>query len=362
MILYASVGICLFLLAFLRMLGPIEKRLERPLVLCITILAFAFSWMRWKTGTDWADYVAFFRLMTAVSVAHSQDWWGPAYAYIAVFVNSLGGGYTEFLCLLAAVQYAALYFFLTRSSAAPLVALFVLFCGNFYGIYFVREDIAVVFFLGFAYYYYQKSYLAAAVMGSAAIAFHISAVIPICLLIFIVRFSWKKFFIGVAGGVVGAYFVFKDLAWSALIKVLPVLGYFGSSFVEVKETGFSTTTRAYIKLAFLGMILLMARFRFQDRVHAGIHWEWYDFCRRSALAIIVLTACFLPLSQIVARFTMYAMPLIAVLLSNYEFRLSRISLDGAVYVAVLLLFFVELDALYSGYAHMFYPVKTILTR
>jgi hypothetical protein len=317
--------------------------------------------MRWETGTDWADYISFFHLMTSISVAHSQDWWGPAYAYIAVIVNSLGGGYTEFLCLLAAVQYSALYFFVTRSSAAPLVALFILFCGNFYGIYFVREDIAVVFFLGFAYYYFQNRYVAAAATGAAAIAFHISAVVPICVLVFLVRFSWKKFAIGLLSVAAGSYFVFRDLAWSTLLRLLPALGYFGSGFVEVKETGFSTTTRAYIKLVFLIILLLLARFRFEQRVRSGVDREWYDFCQNSAIAIIILTACFLPLSQIVARFTMYAMPLIAVVLSNYEFRLSRISADGAVYIAVLLMFFVELDALYSGYAHMFYPIKTILT-
>ena len=348
-------------MAFIRMLGLLDQRLERPLVLCITVLAFAFSWMRWKTGTDWADYVSFFRLMTSVSAAHSQDWWGPAYAYIAVVVNSFGGGYTEFLLLLAAVQYSALYYFITRSSAAPLVALFVLFCGNFYGIYFVREDIAVVFFLGFAYFYFQDRYLLAIAAAALAISFHISAIVPICVLVFLIRFTWKKFVVGLIAVAGGAYFALRDLAWSTLLKLLPALGYFGSGFVEVKETGFSTTTRAYIKLAFLAGILLLARFRFQKRVRNSVDRDWYEFCQKAALAIIVLTACFLPLSQIVARFTMYAMPLVALVLSNYEFRLSRISIDGAAYVGVLLMFFVELDALYSGYARMFYPVRTILT-
>ncbi len=362
MILYASIGIALFVLAFLRLIGVVNRRFERPLMLCITILAFTVSWIRWKTGTDWATYVAFFHILNSVSAAHSQDWWGPAYAYLAVLVNSIGGGYTEFLFILAAVQYTALYYFLTRGSAAPLVALFILFCGNFYGIYFVRETVAVALFLGFVYYYYQNRYTAAIAAAAASIAFHISAVVPICLVIFVVRFSWKKVFIGLAGAVAGGYYLFRDVTFATLTKLLPALGYFGGGFVEVKQSDLGTTTRAYLKLIFMIIIVLVAGYRFQERARGTVDREWYAFCWRSALAILVVIACFLPFSQIIARFTMYAMPLVAVTMSNYEFRFPRISLDGAIYIGFLLMFFVELEAFYSGYATMYYPVKTIFTR
>ena len=144
--------------------------------------------------------------------------------------------------------------------------------------------------------------------------------------------------------------------------MLPALRYFNGGFVEVKQSDLSTTTRAYLKLVFLIVIVLVAGYRFQGQVRDNVDREWYAFCRRAALAILVLTACFLPLSQIIARFTMYAMPLVAIVLSNYEFRFPRISLDGAVYMGFLLMFFVELDEFYKGYATLYYPVRTILTR
>ena len=362
MIFYAAIGLVLFFLGFLRLLGVIDRSFERPLVLCITVLAFALSWMRWKTGTDWELYTAFFHTLTSISVARSQDWWGPAYAYTAVFVNSIGGGYSEFLFVIAAALYSSLYYFITRGSAAPLIAVFILFCTNFFSIYFVRQDVAVAFFLGFLYFYFQNRYVAAVAMAVAAIAAHISAVVPICLVIFVVNFTWKKFCIGLASAVCAAYFVFRDLAWATLLKLLPALGYFDSGFVEVKESDLSTTSRAYLKLCFLIVILLVAQFRFQGRTRDSVAPDWYDFCRKSAIVILLMTACFLPLSQIVARFTMYAMPLVALSLSNYEFRFRQISFNSAVYVGFLLMFFVELDALYNGYAKLYFPVRTILTR
>lgn len=362
MMLYLSIGVALFALAFLRLLGVIEERHERALVLCLTILAFAFSWARWQTGTDWDKYIGHFEDMTSIAAANAQKWWGPAYSYIAVLVNSWGGDYSAFLFIIAAIQYTALYHWVTRSSAAPLVTVFILFCGNFYGIYFVREDVSAVFFLGFLYLYYRKQYVAACVAGAAAVAFHISAVIPIGLVFFIVRFRWAKIMAMAPFAAAGTYFVLQNLSWSGMKKILPVLGYFGSGFVEVKESDLSTTERAFLKLAFLLAIVLVCGYWLRGRNREGTDPGWSSFCVQSALVILVFTAVLLPLSQIVARFTEFAFPLLAVALANYEFRFRRITVDGAAYVCLLLMFFVELSFLYGGYAAYYYPVNTILTR
>src|SRR5215472_1597459 len=156
MVLYESIAAVLFCLAFLRLTGTIDARHEKPLVLCLTVLAFAAATVRWETGTDWDAYLSTFQSLTTVDAARGQSWWGPGYAYIAVLVNSWHGGYTVFLACIAAILFGMKYHLLVRTCTAPLVAVFVLFCANFYDIFFVRESVGVVFFWGFTYYYYRR--------------------------------------------------------------------------------------------------------------------------------------------------------------------------------------------------------------
>src|SRR5215469_13997103 len=122
MVLYESIAAVLFCLAFLRLTGTIDARHEKPLVLCLTVVAFAAATVRWETGTDWPSYISTFQTLTSIEAARQQSWWGPGYAYTAVLVNSWRGGYTVFLACIGAILFAMKYHLLTRTCSAPLVA------------------------------------------------------------------------------------------------------------------------------------------------------------------------------------------------------------------------------------------------
>src|ERR1039458_2873689 len=227
MTLYLAIAGLLFLLAFARLCGAVDARYERALVLWLTLPAFGLSCLRWETGTDWTSYIEFFRSITTLADANAQNWWGPGYAYLAVLVNSVGASYTVFLLVIALLLFGAKLLFITRACTAPLVAVFVLFCGNFYDMYFVRQDVAVIFFFGFVYYYFHRRYMAASCAAVVALAFHYSAVVPIALVILLVRFDWKKIVVVGAFLVVLGYLIVSRLAREDLLTLVPAFSHFG---------------------------------------------------------------------------------------------------------------------------------------
>jgi hypothetical protein len=357
---YLAIAGLLFLLAFARLCGAVDARYERALVLWLTLPALALSCLRWETGTDWTSYIEFFRSITTLADANAQNWWGPGYAYLAVLVNSVGASYTVFLLVIALLLFGAKLLFITRACAAPLVAVFVLFCGNFYDIYFVRQDVAVIFFFGFVYYYFHRRYMAASCAAVLALAFHYSAVVPIALVILLVRFGWKKILVVGAFSVVVGYLIVNRLAREDLLTLAPALSYFGTGYVEEKASGLSTTLRAYIKILFLLVVVAVGYIWLMQRTRQESAAEWSEFCLRSALVILVLSGILLPFSEIAARIPPYTLPLFAVILANYQFRIRQFSVVSAIYLCLLLSFLIELAFLYSAYPDAYYPIKTIL--
>src|ERR1019366_10748933 len=124
MALYLSIAFVLFCLAFLRLVGAIDRRYENMLALCLTVIGFIFAAIRWETGTDWDTYKAMYENLTTIKSAQQQSWWGPGYAYIAVLLNQWQAGYTGFLTFVAAILFSAKYRALVRTSSAPLIVIF----------------------------------------------------------------------------------------------------------------------------------------------------------------------------------------------------------------------------------------------
>jgi hypothetical protein len=136
--------------------------------------------------------------------------------------------------------------------------------------------------------------------------------------------------------------------------------YVSSGFTEQKASSLSTTLRAYVKLSFWLFVIAAAYVSFLKSGDPESDTGWSAFCLRSATGIVVCTAALVPVSEIFARLPEYAAPLFAVVLSNYKFRVARMSLGGLVYFGALLLLFVQLGFYYSAYPDLFYPIKTIL--
>jgi len=362
MTLYLGIALLLFGLAFLRLSGAIDARYEKGLALCLTILAFVASVVRWDTGTDWENYTGYFQYLTSLERVSSQTWWGPGYAYPAVLVQTLGGSYSVFLLLIAIILFPAKFVFLTRTSAAPLVAIFVLFCIGFYDIFFVRETVAIVFFWGFVYYYFNNSRSAALICAAAALTFHVSAALPLGITVFFGRFQWRRAVWLTLGGVCLLYIVITYIDYDNTFLMKMVGNYIEGDWIEVKTSSLSTTVRAYIKLSFLVGVIAAGYASFargrDDEQETDLAWR--KFCLRCATGIIMAAALLLPLSEIFARVPNYAAPLLAIVLSGYRFRLRPLSIAGTAYLVILLMLFVQLGFFYSSYADEFYPFKTIL--
>jgi hypothetical protein len=359
MFLYLSIAAVLFGLAFLRAIGSVSAYYERVLVVCLTIPAFVMSFVRWETGTDWAGYIGMFERITSLEDAHNQSWWEPGYSYTAALVNSMGQDYTVFLLCIAVILFSTKLHILTKSCAAPLVAVFVLFCCNFYDLYFVRQDVAVVFFWAFAYYFYNRRYATAAGAGLLAVLFHYSAVVPIALVVTLARADWKRAVLLALFAVGAAYFVASRLTLQDVASVAGVTSYVGTNYIEEKASDLSTTLRAYLKLGFLVFIVAMGYLFFAARSQRQQDEAWTAFCLKCAALILLMTAALLPVSEIFARFPSYAIPLLAVALSNYKLDAATLRVGGVCYLIALALLFVELGFLFSSYADAYYPIKTL---
>jgi hypothetical protein len=303
-------------------------------------------------------YFENFGSMTSFAAATAQSWWGPGYSYIAVLVNAAGGGYSVFLFCIATILFAVKFHMLRVSCVAPLVAVFVLFCTSFDDIFFVRQGVAGTLFWAFAYYYYHRRFAIALGAALLTVAFHTSAALPIALVLLVTNLKWQR--VALLGipllGVI--YYVSTRVNLDVLSAASGLNDYIG--FTEGKASGLSTTLRAYLKLAFWLFVIAAGYLWLLKRSDAEADLGWNAFCLKCATAIVVCTAVLLPVSEVFARLPEYASSLFAVVLSNYGLRLTRITVGGFAYLAILLLLFIQLGFLYSAYPEQFYPIKTIL--
>ncbi len=359
--LYLVIGVALFGLAFARLTDAIDRRFEVILTFYLTFLAYVISFIRWETGTDWPMYFEMYGQITSFNAALTSTWWGPGYSFIAWLVNSAGGGYTVFLFCIATLLYTLKFHLLRMTCKAPLVAVFVLFCTSFFDIFFVRQSVAGTLFWAFAWYYYQRRYTLAYTAALVAVAFHYSAAIPIAVVVMAGNFSWRRvILIGVPALLVVYYVTTQIDITAAFSAAARVNDYINSGFTEQKASSLSTTLRSYMKLSFWLFVIAAAYLSFLKQDDPESDTSWSAFCLRSATGIILCTAVLVPVSEIFARLPEYSSCLFAVVLSNYRFRMARLSVGGFAYFAALLLLFVQLGFAYSAYPDLFYPIKTIL--
>jgi len=379
MVLYLVIAFMLFMLAMARMSGLLDRRYELAMVAWLTLFAFGASFLRWETGTDWENYLNMFQTLNSFESAQSQSWWGPGYAYTAVVVNLLGGNYTIFLFCVASVLFAVKYHMLVKSCSAPLVAILVLFCANFFDVYFTRQSIGVVLFWAFTWYYYNRRYGLAFVAALAAIAFHYSAALPIGIAVALVNFEWRKVGLTVAsaGLLVSLGLVFQWDAKGSFENLLAgimsggggvssyvgrsLATYVGAEYIEEKASALSTTLRAYVKLGFWFVVVIGGYLWYSKRSEPKQAAGWNAFCLMIATAIIVLSAALVQISEVFARIPAYAIPLFAVVLSNYRFRLPQISVPSVAYLVIMLLLFIQLAFAYGSFPDAYYPYKWIFS-
>lgn len=359
MTLYLCVALLLLLLAFMPLLGAGDLRYQWATASCLTLIAYAVSFLRWETGTDWPNYIAMFDALRDLQALHEQSWWGPGYSYTAVFVNACGGSYTVLLFCIATLLFSVKFHMLRQTCAAPLIAIYVLFCTSFYDIYFVRQSIAVIFFWAFAYYWFHRKTVYALCAAALTVAFHTSAVLPIALILPIGRVRPRTALLCGVPIVLLLVFAISRLSMTDMLAIPGVKEYVVSSFVEVKDTELSTTFRAYLKISFWVFLIAAGYYSFYKRILPSTSKEWNAFCLHCSAAIVAVSAMILPISEVFARYPAYAAPFIASVLANYRFPVAPLTIGGAAYVTVLLLMFVELAFQYSAYPDLFYPIRTV---
>jgi hypothetical protein len=365
MVLYLSIAFILFCFAFLRLVGAIDRRYENMIALCLTTIAFIFAAIRWETGTDWETYRTMYGNLTSIASARQQSWWGPGYAYIAVFLNQWRAGFTGFLTCVAAILFSAKYRILIKTSSAPLIVIFALFCVNFYDVLFVRENVAAVFFWLFAFSYYNRNFATAVLYGLLSVCFHSSAAIPIAVVLALGRPHWKLLMFLILTSVCAVYLILTKLALPDLLKLAGLAAYVAADYVEPKTTALSTTLRAYLKLAYW-FVVAIASYTFLRQGRGSTASEaqaddgWTAFCLRCGTGIMIVTAFLLPLSEVFSRIPTYALPMFAVVLADYRLNFRKLSAADAAYLVLLALLFVQLIFLYSSFSDYYYPFKTIL--
>lgn len=148
MLFYFSIYILLLPFVF-RETKSYRKKQRIP-ILCFTFLFFVLSFIRWKTGTDWENYYQTFRSIsipfdTLDDPVASME---PGYMFLVNLAKYISDSYTINLLLVAIVVYYFFYKGFRKLSPYPLFSLFVFYCINLGGIFFVRQTIAmsIIFF------------------------------------------------------------------------------------------------------------------------------------------------------------------------------------------------------------------------
>lgn len=148
-----------------------------------------------SVGTDTNVYEAIFwslppavDLETAIALIPQE----PGYTFVSIFVKSIGGTFTELLWILSAVTVIAAYWALKRTSKNFLFSLSLFILMGFYFLQFnvLRQGVAVsILFLAATFLGRKRGWMMYLILGSVAITFHMTAIVPFILLPLFSR--WK---------------------------------------------------------------------------------------------------------------------------------------------------------------------------
>ncbi|TLV00783.1 EpsG family protein [Dyadobacter luticola] len=142
----------IYLIFFAFTLGDLflSRESKRPLLvplILLGIMMIIFAGLRWETGTDWPNYLRYFRIIDKLELGKTQMEKGYE-LIVRIYKFTFGSNYTGFLFFNATILILITYLSVYRSSPYPIFSLFLLLSYSVVGSSFgVRQDLSICLIL-----------------------------------------------------------------------------------------------------------------------------------------------------------------------------------------------------------------------
>lgn len=342
-------------------LGSVNPKHQRLFHVFIIVFLF-LSFLRWETGTDWDSYLRIFNNISEPfdTLEEPEANTEKGYMFLNNLAKFLSSSYTMMLFLEGLIIYIYLYKGIRWLSPYPLFSLFIFFCMNLGGIFFVRQTIAVVITLFSIKYIIQRRLWMFLLMIILASTFHRTAVIFVfTYFVFYRRYSFLTSFLLLLGSAILGYII-----GSALMDYLSSAGlsgiseriamYSGADYNDA--LGMSSTAfmiRGLINRFFIFTLvfLFMRAFRNEDDVFNGI-FNLYLF---GACLFVFVT----PISREFARLTGYY-DIVQILIYPYLLFILHGSRKRILFLLLIFFFVFRLYSAVNQWYDAYVPYKTVL--
>ena len=362
MLLYITLFFLLFILTYLEILSN-NKQFSQNSIIIVTTFFFILSFIRWDTGTDWEPYFeAFERIKIPwenLSDKYSEFEWGFMVLYN--IAKSLSDSYTMMLFIEATILYMCMFHVIKTHSLYPIFSLFIYYCMSFAGIFFVRQNIAMIILLCSLKYIYERKIIPFIIIVCIASLIHRTAII------FLLSYPIYKYYYSLKFIIVSV--LITTLLGLFLTKLmLNMIGGLGLGIISAKinayldlgendnSTTFSTTgilIRGLINRAFLVILYLsiLNKDRAQNRVLNGL----INLNIFGIILYIILTPIAFSLGRVTAYFDILQIFILPYLFTKCTFR--------AKYTIISLLsiyLFFRLYTAIAAFPQEYIPYKTFI--
>lgn len=254
-------------------------------ILGITIICIAG--LRWDTGTDWENYLYYFRIINTRPLGET----GMEFGYeliVRFFRFFISSEYTHFLFFFSFLIISTTYYAVYKLSPYPLFSLFLLLTYSLVGSGFgVRQDLAICLTLLSTIFIIERNLLRFLIFVCLAALIHNSALIFIPAY-WIFEFRWSKYSV-----------VFMLIAL-IIIAVLSkfIIGYFGSIVSDYKTNLYlemSVESADPIRALIKGLInrsvilLIVIPFLFKSPIHKESYYGLVNLYIIGVIIFMIVT-------------------------------------------------------------------------
>lgn len=176
MLFYILIFIFLFVLTLIDTQPRISYFHRKRLFIFISIIFCILSFIRWETGTDWENYLSFFRDNHTLNDFQSKAF-EPLFTYMNYLVKQLSNSYTIMLFFISLIIFPLKYSTIWKFSAFPFLSLLLFLLMFRCDIFFVRETIALAIAFYSIGFIINKKIVSFLVTIIIAMLFHSSIVV-----------------------------------------------------------------------------------------------------------------------------------------------------------------------------------------
>lgn len=337
----------------------ISNRKKSITILLMAVLGttmIIFAGLRWKTGTDWENYLYYFRIIdirpfgdTAMEIGYE--------IIVRMFKLVVSSNYTAFLFFCATYIILITYYLLYKFSPFPLFSLFLLLSYSFAGSGFgVRQDLSIALTLISFIFVVERSLPKFVAIVLLAALIHNSAIIFIPAY-WLYTFKWNtvKVLIIVVFTLLCVIFSERIMGtFGSLISARKVELYLALG-METESNPYSTLVKALIgRLLFFAIMVGFVNYEDEERKMFNGLFNLYVFG-------IVIFSIFSPISLIFGRLARYY-DIYQILLLPLAYLYAKRAYKIIIFLIVTAFSVLKFTTALNGAEGTFIPYKTIFSK